>query len=360
VIHTRRFDWTLAVAVVAIAVLGMLNLYSATWTSRPQLYSQQLSWMAIGLVGFAAAAALDYRHLERLAYPLYALGVASLVLVLIVGRTANGSRRWLEAGGQSVQPSEFMKLFLILALARFLHSWPVAEGRALRHLLIPFAMVALPVALVLRQPDLGTSLILVLIFATIVLLTRLRPGAVLSLALVAGLAAPLTWTHLLKDYQRQRIMTFVQPASDPAGSGWHARQALTAVGAGQLGGRGFLHGTQTQLHFLPERWTDFPFAVWAEEWGFVGSAALLGLYLFLILWAVRLASEARERFGAILCAGVAALLFWHAFINIGMVTGVLPVVGVTLPLLSYGGSSVLTVLVGLGLLMSVSLRRYQV
>ena len=356
-IRSRRFDWTLAVAVIAISVLGMVNLYSATWTSRPQLYSQQLSWMAIGLVGFAAAAALDYRRLERLAYPLFAAGVAALVLVLIVGKTVNGSRRWLELGAVSVQPSEFMKLLLILALARFLHDWPVAEGRALRQMVIPVVMTAVPVALVLRQPDLGTSLILVLIFVTIVLLTKLRKGALMTLLLTAALAAPLTWSNLLKDYQRQRILTFLQPETDPAGAGWHARQALYAVGAGNWTGRGLLHGTQTQMHFLPERWTDFPFAVWAEEWGFVGSAVLLGLYLFLILWAVRLASEARERFGAMLCAGVAGLLFWHVFINVGMVAGLLPVVGVTLPLLSYGGSSVLTVLVGVGLLMSVSLRR---
>jgi rod shape determining protein RodA len=357
VIRARRFDWTLAVAVVAISVVGMLNLYSATWTSRPQLYSQQFSWMGIGLVGFAAAAAIDYRYLARVAYPLYVFGVISLIVVLIFGRTVNGARRWIELGGVSVQPSEFMKLLLILVLARFLNDWPVAEGRGLRHLAVPTALVALPVALVLRQPDLGTSLILVLIFTTIVVLIRLRRGAVVTLAIVGALAAPLTWSHLLKDYQRQRILTFLDPGRDPAGTGWHARQALTAVGAGKIEGRGFLHGTQTQMHFLPERWTDFPFAVWAEEWGFVGSIVLLGLYLFLILWAVRLASEARERFGAILCTGVAGLLFWHVFINVGMVAGVLPVVGVTLPLFSYGGSSVLTVLVGVGLLMSVSLRR---
>jgi len=359
VIRSRRFDWTLAVAVVAISVLGILNLYSATWASRPSLYSQQLSWMAIGLVGFAAAAALDYRRLARLAYPLYALGVLSLVAVLLFGKTVNGSRRWLDLGGLSVQPSEFMKLLLILALARFLHDFPVAEGRSLRHLVIPFALMAIPVALVLRQPDLGTSLILVLVFGTVVLLTRLRRSSVIALVVIAGLAAPLTWSYLLEDYQRQRILTFLQPGSDPAGSGWHARQALYAVGAGEWTGRGFLRGTQAQMHFLPERWTDFPFAVWAEEWGLLGSAFLLGLYLFLILWAARLASEARDRFGAIMCAGVAALLFWHVFINVGMVTGVLPVVGVTLPLLSYGGSSVLTVLVGAGLVMSVSLRRFQ-
>jgi rod shape determining protein RodA len=253
-----------------------------------------------------------------------------------------------------------MKLLLIVALARFLNDWPVAEGRSLRHLVVPFAMIALPVALVLQQPDLGTSLVLVLVFGTILLITRLRRSSFIALVLVAGLAAPLTWSHLLEDYQRQRILTFLQPGSDPAGAGWHARQALYAVGAGGWTGRGYLHGTQAQMHFLPERWTDFPFAVWAEEWGLLGSAFLLGLYLFLILWAVRLASEAREHFGAILCTGIAALLFWHVVINVGMVTGVLPVVGVTLPLLSYGGSSVLTVLVGAGLLMSVSLRRFHV
>ncbi|MEK6606969.1 MAG: rod shape-determining protein RodA [Myxococcota bacterium] len=353
-----RFDWPLAVAVVAITALGMLNLHSATHASRPQLYLQQVTWIGVGVLAFLAAAALDYRLLLRFAYPLYLAGIAALVAVLAFGRTVNGSRRWIELGGLSIQPSEFMKLLVTLAIARYLQQTPAPEGRAIAHVAIPTAIAAVPVALILRQPDLGTALLLFLVFSTLMLLAGLRLRSIVTLAVLAIVAAPLTWVYLLKDYQRTRILTFLSPGSDPVGAGWHARQALVAVGSGGLWGKGWLRGTQTQLHFLPEQWTDFPFAVWAEEWGLAGTLVLIALYLFLIARALVLASQARDRFGGVICAGVAALIFWHAAINIGMVAGVLPVVGVTLPLFSYGGSSVVTVLAGAGLLMSVSLRRH--
>jgi len=200
-------------------------------------------------------------------------------------------------------------------------------------------------------------MLIFLLFLSVMLLIKLKLRSIITLVLTASLLLPLTWSYLLKDYQKQRIFTFLNPSSDPSGAGWHLRQSLFAIGSGQLLGKGYMKGTQNQLHFLPERWTDFPFAVWAEEWGFLGSAFLIGIYLFVILYTVHIASQARDRFGAVLCVGVASLFFWHTVINIGMVTGLMPVVGVTLPLMSYGGSSVITMLAAAGLVMNVSIRR---
>ena len=214
------------------------------------------------------------------------------------------------------------------------------------------------ILLIAWQPDLGTAVLVALIcFAVLVLAARkLWPVAVGVVAL--GAAVPFVWAYFLKDYQKQRVLTFMDPTADPSGAGWHVRQSIFAIGSGRVGGKGYLHGTQNQLNFLPEHWSDFPFAVWAEEWGFFGALVLLGLYLFLILWLVNIASQARDRFGATVCVGVGAMIFWQVFVNIAMVTGLAPVVGVTLPLVSHGGSSILTLLVGLGLASSVSSRKF--
>jgi rod shape determining protein RodA len=352
-----HFDWPLFGAMVLLAVLGVVNLYSATASTRLTLARQQVYWLCAGLVIFLVTAAVDYRVLNRWAYLLYAIGLVALSLVLILGKSVNGAQRWIQVGAISGQPSEIMKVLMIIALAKYLHDDPVVEGRSLKHMAIPFLVVGVPVLLILRQPDLGTAMLIFLLFLSVMLLIKLKLRSIITLFLVAVLSLPMTWSYLLKDYQKQRIMTFLNPSSDPSGAGWHLRQSLFAIGSGGMIGKGYKHGTQNQLHFLPERWTDFPFAVWAEEWGFGGSAFLLAIYLFIILWAVKLASQARDRFGAVLCVGVASLFFWHTVINIGMVTGLVPVVGVTLPLMSYGGSSVLTMMAALGLLMNVSIRK---
>jgi rod shape determining protein RodA len=214
--------------------------------------------------------------------------------------------------------------------------------------------------LILKQPDLGTALILSLIFATICLLTKIRWQSLVTLVIGSGIALPLVWAYVLRDYQKQRILVFLNPEANILGSGWHAHHARVAIGAGGWTGEGFMRGTQNQFLFLPDQHSDFPFAVFAEDWGFLGCALLVGLYTFLVLWAVRIAATAKDRFGAVLAVGVGSLIFWHAFFNLGMVTGILPVVGVTLPLFSAGGSSVLTIMIGIGLLMNVSMRRYYV
>ena len=357
-----QFDWVLLLVAALLAVVGVVNLYSATSAVRAalsDLYVSQVYWLVGGGILATIVAAVDYRHYERVGYAVYAFGIVLLMLVFVLGRDIRGSSRWIYIGSFSLQPSEFMKLFLIIALAKYLHDDPKSEGRTLRDLAIPALIAAVPVMLVLRQPDLGTALILGLIFVTIAAMTRIRWRSVAYLATFTGIALPVIWGYGLKDYQKQRIVSFLNPEANILGANWHGHNARVAIGAGRVLGEGFMRGTQNQFLFLPDQYSDFPFSVYAEDWGFVGSLILVGLYAFLVLWSVRVASTARDRFGAVLSIGVGALVFWHAFFNLGMVTGILPVVGVTLPLFSYGGSSVLTVMIGLGLLMNVSLRRGQ-
>lgn len=358
-----QFDWALFLVTAGLAVIGVVNLYSATSVVRASLsdlYVQQVYWLVAGGILGALAAAIDYRHIERYGYAIYGFGVVLLLLVFVLGRDIRGSSRWIQIGSFSLQPSEFMKLFLIVALAKYLHNDPKSEGRKLRDLLVPAAFAALPVALVLRQPDLGTALILLLIFASIAAMMRIQWRSLAWLFGVLGISGPLVWSYLLKPYQKQRIVSFLSPEENILGANWHAHHARVAIGSGRLLGEGFMRGTQNQFLFLPDQYTDFPFPVFAEDWGFVGCLVLVGLYAFLVLWGIRIAQSSRDRFGAVLAMGVSALLFWHVFFNLGMVTGMLPVVGVTLPLFSYGGSSVMTVMIGLGLLMNVSVRRFQV
>ena len=354
-----QFDWPLAGGTLAILALGLVNLYSATRVAPHGLYSQQLAFLGIGTICFVVAAAVDYRFFERLAPAIYAAGVVALVAVLVVGKNVNGSKRWLGIGSFGIQPSELMKLGTIVMLAK-LGSIDRDELRARSTLVMAMSLGVLlvPVGLIYLEPDLGTALLTYVIGFSMIALMPLFWADKVWGAFALPLAALVRLSFGLRGYQKKRLMTFLDPSSDPSGAGWHARQSVYAIGSGRWTGKGWLHGTQNQLQFLPEHWTDFPFAVWAEEWGLAGSLVLIGCYLFLILWTLNLAAEARDRFAEALCIGCAALIFWHVFFNIGMVIGILPVVGVTLPLVSYGGSSLLTVMVALAFLMNVSIRRY--
>jgi len=359
--RANHFDWPLFISVALIAVLGVTNLYSATSVyqgARAELYISQVQWLVVGGILGGIIVAIDYRHLERLGYVLYTVGVFSLTLVFVLARDVRGSARWIEFGSFRFQPSEFTKLFLVIALAKFLHDDPRSEGRTLRDLAIPAALTAVPALLILKQPDLGTASIHILTFLTIAVLTRVRWKSILSFVVSVGIAAPIMWNYVLLGYQKDRITTFLEPEKDILSRGWHAHHARVAIGDGGLLGSGFLKGTQNQFGFIPDQFSDFPFPVFAEEWGFVGSVILVCLYAFLSVWSIRVASQAKDRFGAVLAVGSAAVIFWHAVINIGMASGVLPVVGVTLPLFSYGGSSVSTVLMAAALVMNVSMRRY--
>jgi rod shape determining protein RodA len=355
-----RFDWPLFIGAAMVAVIGIVNLYSATSVysgARAEQYVNQVYWLVAGGILAVFAAAIDYRHFERLGYVVYGAGVVFLILVFILGRDIRGSARWIVLGSFQFQPSEFMKLALAVALAKFLHDDARGEGRSLRDLLIPVLITAIPVLLILRQPDLGTAIILLLIFASTAALLRFRWKSVVALFSMVGVVVPLVWLYGLKDYQRQRVSSFLNPEADLRGAGWQAHHARIAIGNGGLFGQGYMRGTQNQFKFLPDQYSDFPFPVFAEDWGFIGGLVLIGLYGFLSVWAIRVASQSKDRFGAVLAVGVGAMIFWQAFINLGMVLGLLPVVGVPLPLFSSGGSSIITMLMGVGLLMNVSMRR---
>jgi rod shape determining protein RodA len=358
-----NFDWTLFLVAATLGVIGVVNLYSATSVARASLsdvYVQQVYWLVTGGILATIIAAIDYRHYERLGYLLYAVGIVLLLLVFILGRDIRGSSRWINIGSFSFQPSEFMKLFLCIALAKYLHDDPKSEERSLKDLVVPAILTGVPTLLILKQPDLGTALILFLMFVSISALVRFKLRQILFVVAGAAVFAEVAWNYGLKAYQKERITSFLNPDTNVLGAGWHAHHARIAIGDGGVFGQGFMRGSQNQFLFLPDQYSDFPFAVFAEDWGFAGSVVLVALYGALVLWSIRIASTARDRFGAVLAIGVGSLIFWHAFFNLGMVTGILPVVGVTLPLFSYGGSSVLTILMGIGLLMNVSMRRFYV
>jgi rod shape determining protein RodA len=321
------------------------------------MFESQVRVMILGMGVFFLASVLDYRIWLRFAWLFLGLGVIAVVGVHFAGTVVKGSRRWIGFGGVVVQPSEFVKVAVILALARYVHDRD-HEGVGVVGRLIRSGAFVASILLIAWQPDLGTASLCSLICVSVTLLSAKRVWPIFAAGAAGAAALPLLWNYALHPYQQKRVLTFLDPSTDPSGAGWHARQSIFAVGSGRLAGKGYLHGTQNHLNFLPEHWSDFPFSVWAEEWGFAGSALLLGLYLFLILWIVNVASQARDRFGATLCLGVAGMIFWHVLVNIGMVIGLAPVVGVTLPLVSHGGSSVLTILIGLGLVGSVSIRRY--
>jgi rod shape determining protein RodA len=352
-----RFDWTLTAAMLAVMALGLLNLWSAVRERQFQLFGQQLSWIAIGALVFLAVASFDYRLIARLGYIFYGMGVALLLAVLTMGKVVGGSRRWFDLGPLHLQPSEMMKVLLVVAIAKYINDSPAVEERTLRHIIIPLALAAGPIVLIAAQPDFSTAILVGLVFVTMMLVARLSLktfGGIMALATLA--VAPL-WEYALHDYQKNRVLAFINPALNPA-SAWQPLQAMNAVGSGRLLGKGFLQGTQIRLRSLPALWTDFPFAVWAEEWGFLGCLVVLMAYGALIVWSVRIGRSARDRFGMAVCVGCAAMLFWQVSINIGMVSGLLPVMGVTLPLISYGGSSMLTIMIALGLVMNVSVRRF--
>ncbi len=354
-----EWDWPLLASLLPLCVISLLNLYSATRVAPPGMFSHQLGFFVAGVVLFIGLMAFDYRRLARMAWPFYVASVGLLAAVLVVGRTINGSKRWLGLGVLGGQPSELMKLALIVFYARLFSSDPLdLRARPIYYAVAWHVVLVAPVLLILKQPDLGTALLCVIVAGSLLLLVPLHPRVKAAMLGVDLSVAVGVFLFGLKTYQKNRLLTFLHPESDPTGTGWHARQAICAIGSGRVLGKGYLRGTQNQLQFLPEHWTDFPFAVWAEEWGLAGCLLLLACYLALILWALRVARDARDRFGRYLSIGCAALLFWHVAINIAMVVGMAPVVGVTLPWVSYGGSSLLVSFAALGMLGSVAQRRF--
>jgi rod shape determining protein RodA len=352
----RGIQWGLVLLVAAISGIGFAMLYSAANGDFQPWASRQMMRFAIALVPMIAAALIDVRYWYRSAYWIYG---AALLLVLAVdlrGTAGMGAQRWIGLGFMQLQPSEIMKIALVLALARYFHSVSAEDVGRLRHLVAPALMVAFPAILVLKQPDLGTAMMLLATGAMLFYLGGVRLWMFATGALAAAAAAPLAWSFL-RDYQKTRFYTFLDPERDPLGAGYHILQSKIALGSGGLFGKGFLHGTQSHLSFLPEKQTDFIFTMIAEEFGLMGGLVLLALYILVIGYAFAIALRSRSQFGRLLGLGIAVNFFLYAFINTAMVMGLIPVVGVPLPLISYGGTAMVTVMLGFGLLMNIGIHR---
>lgn len=354
----RRTPWGLFAVAVAVTGIGIVNLASASQVAHAPVWISQLVWTGIGFGIALVLLARDYEGLYRLAWPFWGLVVLLLVAVEVRGDVAMGAQRWLVVGPVRLQPSELAKLAVILVLAKiFEDDGERPEGYGLFELWKPALVVGVPAGLTLLQPDLGTAVMIAAVAGTMVLVARVK-GRALAILGAGGIAgAVLAWFFVLKEYQKRRVLAFLDPEADVLGSGYHANQSMIAVGSGRWAGKGWGQGTQTQLSFLPEQHTDFVFSVFAEEWGFRGAFVLLLGFAALCLLGLRIAANARDRHGAFLAVGAVALVFWHVMVNIGMVTGLLPVVGVTLPFMSYGRSSGLTVVLAVGLLANIGSKR---
>mgnify|MGYP006270203531 CR=1 FL=1 len=358
-----RLNWPLALLTAAVAAIGFLMLYSVAGGSGDPWAVRQMTRFAVGFVGMVIVALIDIRFWRLMAAPAYLVVVALLVAVEFVGVTGQGAQRWIDLKVIQLQPSEAMKVTLVLALAAY-YAWLPAD-RVSRPLWLipPVAITLAPVALVLLQPDLGTSLLLMIGAAAMMFLAGVHwayfaTGAAAGSGAVWGvLASRGTEWQILKDYQYRRIETFLDPSTDPLGAGYHITQATIALGSGGLSGRGFMQGTQSRLNFLPEKHTDFIFTTLAEEFGFLGGAALLLLYVLILLFCTLSALTNRDRFGALLTGGVGATFFLFFAVNMAMVMGLAPVVGVPLPLVSYGGSAMLVLLFAFGLAQSAHIHR---
>lgn len=356
-----NFDWTLLGLTLVIAAVGVVNIYSATASYNvpgTSYYVKQLYWIVTGLFLVLAVSGIDYHLLEDIAVWIYGIVVILLLIVLVAGKTSMGATRWLHLGGFSIQPSEPMKIVIIIIFARFFSRYPLNFTLGVRDLCLPLLIVGLPALLIMKQPDLGTAVLVLLIAGSMVLAVGVRPTALLTLIVAAVPGIFAGWHYYLREYQKNRILDFLNPERSRLGSGYHIIQSKIAVGSGGFAGKGYLKGTQTQLRFLPEQHTDFAFSVFSEEWGFVGCFVVLALYLSLVLWGLHIATRCNDRFGSLLAVGVTAMLFWHIAINVGMVIGLFPVVGVPLPFFSYGGTSMVTSMIGVALLLNISMRRF--
>ncbi len=357
----QNFDWRVFGLVGLLLGMGLLNLSSATDAEpaglSPEMRRQLLA-VAVGAGIFVVAVVVDYRRLERFGPLLYLGSLVLLASTLVFGQDVGGNRSWLVYGPLRLQPAEFSKVAMIVVLARYFHRHPPSEIERLRDLAMPGLLIGIPVGVILLQRDMGVALLTLLVGCTYLPFTRIPLRAWLGVALSAAAVFAAVWFFVLEPYQKDRILDVVNPSRDPLDSGYQANQSRIAVGSGGLIGRGFRQGTQTQLRFLPTQHTDFVFSVLAEEWGLVGGLTVLVLYATLLVWGLLVARGSREFFGALLAVGIVGTLFWPAVINIAMVLGLAPVIGVPLPFFSYGGSAMVAVLLSIGMLLNVSMRRY--
>jgi rod shape determining protein RodA len=349
--------WSLLLVALALSVVGAATVHSASAELPVDYLPRQATWVAIGVVLLALVFSVDYQRLASLALPIYLVGLALLALVLQFGAVRDGARRWFDIGPFALQPSEIAKLATILLLAQYLSG---REGPylRLRELAVCALIVGLPMGLIALEPDLGGALMLMPAAVVMPLVAGVRPRLLVVLAVVGMVLLGAVWTFGMHDYQRQRVTSFLDPEGDPLGAGYQVRQSKIAVGSGELLGRGYMQGTQSQLRFLPVRHTDFIFSVLAEEWGFLGVAFVLGLYAVFLFGAAEVACRARDRLGILLTMGVLAVLGFHILYNTAMVIGLVPITGIPLPFLSYGGTFMMFCYVATGIILGVDFRRY--
>ena len=359
------FDWKAFIIIVIVMIIGLATIVSATYTSITEgatpVYMKQIGWIIIGILSLLIGASIDYQTVARYSYHLYALSFLLLILVLLIVRSGYGAQRWLSIGGMTFQPSEFAKLATAFAITRYFSDYPARHSYNVKELLIPGALIAVPVLLILKQPDLGTAMVITFVSVVLILLVKVRPRILGFPTLLMLMSFPFAWQIFwenLKEYQKTRLLTFINPASDPMGTGYHIIQSKIAVGSGGFFGKGILESTQSHLNFLPARHTDFIFAVFAEEWGFIGVVVLLVLYILLIMWGLDVAIKAKDRLGMLMASGVLSIFTFYCIINIGMTLGIVPVVGIPLPLMSYGGTSMITTLFSIGILFNIRKKRF--
>jgi len=352
-----HIDWALVVALFALCGMGVLMIYSATQSSAPRLYISQLYALGLGTVALVVALSIDYRTLADRSHLLYLALLALLVYVMLFGVVRGGARRWISLGFYNLQPSEFARMAVALVLAKYF-----GESRrgnpTLSDLAIAGGLAVVPLVLIMRQPDLGTAVTVIPVYLAIAYVAGLPTRVLAVAAVVAVLALPVAWKFVLQDYQRQRVLTFIDPSKDTRGAGYQQIQARITTGSGGLWGKGFMKGTQGQLRFLPVAHNDFVFSVWGEEQGFAGVIVALALYLFVIVRSLDAARLAKDRLGAYLVLGILAGFTFQVLYNISMSAGLAPVKGLTLPLMSYGGSSLIATLAGFGLILNVRMRRF--
>jgi rod shape determining protein RodA len=352
-----QISWSLVFLITMVACIGFAMLYSAANGNFDPWASRQMLRFGVGLVMMLVIALIDIRLWMKLSYPLYGIVMALLIGVDLFGNMGKGAQRWIDLGILQLQPSEIMKVTLVMVLARYFHGATLEDTGRIPFLIPPLLLVGAPVALVLAQPNLGTSLMLIMAAGALFFLSGVRLwkfGLIIAAVLIA---IPLSWQFVLHDYQRDRVETFLDPDSDPLGTGYHITQSKIAFGSGGLTGKGFLQGTQSHLNFLPEKQTDFIFTMLAEESGMIGSVFFLFLYSLLLLYGFVIAGRCRHQFGKLLSLGLTVNLFLYLFINVAMIMGLIPVVGVPLPLISYGGTATLGVMIGFGLLLSAHIHR---
>ena len=357
-----NIDWTLCALVLMIAGIGLIALSSATVGSPGQenylMYQIYRIFAGIGVIILTQF--IHYRNWARLGFIMHLVVIGLLVLVLLYGTGGPGApvQRWLKIGPFFFQPSEFSKFTLVLALSHHFREFQTPKGNWL-WMIWPLILMAVPVVLIVKQPDLGTAMLLLIVFIPIIFMMGIRFKTIVTLGILTLASLPVLWIYVLKPYQKGRILTFLNPERDPLGTGYHIIQSKIAIGSGRVLGKGFGEGTQGQLNFLPAHHTDFIFSVFAEEWGFIGAMLVLVLFLTLALWSLAGVLKSKNRVSAIQITGIVAIIISHVLINIGMTTGLMPVVGVPLPFFSYGGSSMLSMMFGIGLLLNIRMRLFE-